>query len=110
MDTLAVKDRDGSGSLCFSEFLALMASEMRDVDAEDEVKDIFERTCGEDGLLGEAELLHMARGMEVQLTQAQAKSMLAEVAMDSQHAGAAASASTAPRITQGDAVKLMHGQ
>ena len=110
MDILAVKDHDGSGALCFSEFLGLMASEMRDVHAEDEVKDIFERACGEDGLLGQAELLAVAAEMGVQLTAAQAKSMLAEVAMDSEHPGAAASAPTAPRISQGDALKLMQGQ
>ncbi len=110
MDIMAVKDRDGSGGLCFAEFLALMASEMRDMSGEDEVKDAFERACGDDGLLGEQELLQMAADMKVQLIPSQARAMLAEAARDSSDPGAADTASTAPRISQQDAVKLMQGQ
>jgi hypothetical protein len=77
------------------------------------VEDAFERACGEDGLVGESELLQLAAEMGVSLQPAQARAMLIEVSRDRDDIGfsdGSAAAAQEPRIRQKDAVKLMQGQ
>lgn len=104
MDLLALKDTDGQGTLDFGEFLSLMASELRDSTAGDEVAAAFERACGGDGYMGSSELLDMVDAMGVQLTAAQAEVMVEEVVKDRGAAG------PEDRLTQQDVVRLMEGQ
>lgn len=105
MDMLALKDKDGSGTLDFGEFLGLMASELRDASSTTELQACFEHMCGADGMIGSDELLASAADMGLSLSAAQADAMVQEVARDR-----AEGTLPSHRMTQSDLAKLMDGQ
>jgi len=82
-DMIHEVDADGSGTIDFPEFLALMAKKMKETDTEEELIEAF-RVFDRDGngLISAAELRHVMINLEKKLTDEEVDEMIREADID----------------------------
>jgi calmodulin len=82
-DMIDEVDADHSGSIDFSEFLAMMARKMRDTDSEEEIREafkVFDRD--NNGYISAAELRHVMTSIGEKLTDDEVDEMIREADKD----------------------------
>lgn len=82
-DMINEVDADGSGTIDFPEFLAMMARKMKDTDSEDEIREAF-RVFDKDGngFISAAELRHVMTNLGEKLTDEEVDEMIREADID----------------------------
>nr|XP_033810170.1 calmodulin-like isoform X2 [Geotrypetes seraphini] len=82
-DLINLAQAEGKDTICFPEFLTLMASKMKDTDSEQEIREAF-RVFDKDnnGFISAAELRHIMTNLGEKLTDEEVDEMIHEADVD----------------------------
>ncbi|GAA0139183.1 calmodulin-related [Lithospermum erythrorhizon] len=82
-DMFAEVDADGSGTIEFTEFLALMAKKIKETDVEEELKEAFKVfDKDQNGYISASELRHVMINLGEKLTDEEVEQMIREADLD----------------------------